>query len=83
MVPYTSLCSSYVTYRTPCHTIGLSTLPREVEDFPRVGKYPKESFALLLRLLATNFINNSGLIVTCVNITNVFTFNEETSKLAV
>ena len=42
-----SLCSTYVTYRTPCYAIDhkvlpTQPLPREAEDFPRGGKYPKD-----------------------------------------
>ena len=41
-----SLCSTYATYRTPCHVIGHHVLPtqripREAEDFPRGDKYFK------------------------------------------
>ena len=43
---YHSLCSTCVTYRTPCHAIGhqvlpTQPLPREAEDFPRGDKYFK------------------------------------------
>ena len=46
LVTYPSLCSTSVTYRTPCHAIGhqvlpTQSLPREVEDFPRGDKYFK------------------------------------------
>ena len=46
LVTYPSLCSTYVTYRTPCHAIGhrvlpTQPLPREVEEFPRGDKYFK------------------------------------------
>ena len=46
LVTYPSLCSTCVTYRTLCHAIGhqvlpTQPLPREVEDFPRGGKYFK------------------------------------------
>ena len=46
LVTYPSLCSTCVTYRTPCHAIGHQVLPtqpipREVEDFPRGDKYFK------------------------------------------
>ena len=46
LVTYLSLCSTYVTYRTPCHAIGhqvlpTQPLPREAEDFPRGDKYFK------------------------------------------
>ena len=41
LVTYPSLCSTCVTYRTPCHAIGHQVLPsqplpREAEDFPRL-----------------------------------------------
>ena len=44
--PYPSLCSTCVTYRTPCHAIGhqvlpTQPLPREAEDFPRGDKHFK------------------------------------------
>ena len=46
LVTYPSLCSTYVTYRTPCHSIGhqvlpTQPLPREAEDFPKGDKYFK------------------------------------------
>ena len=46
MVTYPSLCSTCVTYRTPCHAIGhqllpTQPLPKEAEDFPRGGRYFK------------------------------------------
>ena len=46
LVIYPSLCSTCVTYRMLCHTIGhqvlpVQPLPREVEDFPRGDKYFK------------------------------------------
>ena len=46
LVTYHSLCSTSVTYRTPCHAIGHQVLPtqhlpREAEDFPRGDKYFK------------------------------------------
>ena len=46
LVTYLSLCSTSVTYRTPCHSIGHSVLPtqplpREAQDFPRCDKYFK------------------------------------------
>ena len=47
LVTYPSLCSTCVTYRTPCHAIGHHVLPtqplfpREVEDFPRGDKHFK------------------------------------------
>ena len=47
LVTYPSLCSTCVTYRTPCHVIGHQVLPtqpllpREAEDFPRGDKYFK------------------------------------------
>ena len=46
LVTYPSLCSTCVTYRTPCHAIGhqvlpTQPLPREAEDFPRGDKYFK------------------------------------------
>ena len=46
LVPYHSLCSTCVTYRTLCCAIGhqvilTQPLPSESENFPRGGKYPK------------------------------------------
>ena len=46
LVTYPSLCSTCVTYRTPCYSIGhqvlpTQPLPREAEDFPRGDKYFK------------------------------------------
>ena len=46
LVTYPSLCSTCMTYRTPCHSIGhqvlpAQPLPREAEDFPRGDKYIK------------------------------------------
>ena len=43
LVTYPLLCSTCVTYRTPCHAIGhqvlpTQALPREAEDFPRGDK---------------------------------------------
>ena len=45
-VTYPSLCSTCVTYRTPCYAIGhqvlpTQPLPREAEDFPRGHKHFK------------------------------------------
>ena len=46
LVTYPSLCSTCVTYRTPCHAIGhqvlpTQLLPREAKDFPTGDKYFK------------------------------------------
>ena len=46
LVTYPSLCSTCMTYRTPCHAIGhqvlpTQPLPSEMEDFPRDDKYLK------------------------------------------
>ena len=46
LVTYPSLCSTCVTYRTPCHTIGHQVLPthplpRKAEGFPRGDNHPK------------------------------------------
>ena len=46
LVTYPSLCSTCVTYRTPCHAIGYQVLPtqplpRAAEDIPRGDKYFK------------------------------------------
>ena len=46
LLTYPSLCSTCVTYRTPCHAIGHQVLPaqpmpREAEDFSRGGKHFK------------------------------------------
>ena len=46
LVTYSSLCSTCVTYRTPCHAsdhhlLPNQPLPREAEDFPRGEKYFK------------------------------------------
>ena len=46
LVTFPSLCSTCVTYRTPCHAIGhqvlpTQPLPREAKDFPRGDKYFK------------------------------------------
>ena len=46
LVTYPSLCSTCVTYRTPCHAIGHQVLPtqpipRRAEDFPRGDKHFK------------------------------------------
>ena len=60
------------------------TLPREAENFHSGGKYPKVcASAHILSLLATSLINNFGLIFICVKNMNVFTCDEEISKLVV
>ena len=44
LVTYPSLCSTCMTYRTPCHghqVLPTQPLPREVEDFPRGDKHFK------------------------------------------
>ena len=46
LVSYPSLCSTCMTYRTPCHSIGHQLLPTQpltkaAEDFPRGGKHSK------------------------------------------
>ena len=46
LVTYPSLCSTSVTYRTPCHASGHQVLPtqsppREADDFRRCGKHSK------------------------------------------
>ena len=46
LVTYSSLSTTCVTYRTPCHSIDnqllpTQPLPREAEDFPRGDKYFK------------------------------------------
>ena len=55
LVTYSSLCSTCVTYRTPCLAIGHQVLPtqpshRTAEDFPRGGNQPK--YVPLLTYLA-------------------------------
>ena len=52
---YPRLCSTCVTYRTPCHASShqvfpIQPLPRKAEDFPRGGKHSKH--VLLLTYLA-------------------------------
>ena len=47
LVPFLSLCSTYLTYGMPCHSIGHQALPTqplpgEAEDFHRGGKHPKD-----------------------------------------
>ena len=54
-VTYPSLCSTGVTYRMLCHSIGhqvllTQPLPREREDFPRGGNHSEH--VLLLTYLA-------------------------------
>ena len=49
LIPFPSLCRTFVTCGTLCHSIGYQVLPiqilaREVEDFRRGGKYPKGKF---------------------------------------
>ena len=46
LAPHHSQCSIFVTYGTPCCSIGhqvlpTQSLPREAEDFSRGSKYPK------------------------------------------
>ena len=46
LVTYASLCSTCVTYRTLCHSIGRQVLPtqplpKEAQDFPRRNKHFK------------------------------------------
>ena len=46
LVTYPSVCSTYVTYRTPYHASGhqalsIQPLPREAEDFPRGSDHSK------------------------------------------
>ena len=46
LVTYSSLCSTFMTYRMPCPAIGHQVLPtqplsREAKDFPRGDKYFK------------------------------------------
>ena len=55
-------------------------LSREVEDFPRGGKYSTD--VPLANLLATNLIINSELIFHYVKIMNFFTYGEKIGKLA-
>ena len=49
VIPFPSLCSTFVTCGTLYHSIGykalfIQALPREVENFPRGGKYCKGMF---------------------------------------
>ena len=51
LTTYHSLCSTSVTYRTPCHAsvhqvLPTQPFPREAEDFPSGGKIPKHVFLL-------------------------------------
>ena len=55
LITYPSLCSTFMTYRSPCHASGhqvlpTQSLPMEAEDFPRDGKHSKH--VLLLKYLA-------------------------------
>lgn len=47
LLPYHQLCSIYVTYGKLCHAIynqvlPTQLLPRDVADFPRGEKHPKD-----------------------------------------
>ena len=67
LVTYPSLCSTIMTYRTPCHVSGhqvlpTQPLPREAEDFPRGGKHSKHVplltyLAWLQPIIINNLIN--------------------------
>ena len=63
LVTYPSLCSTCMTYRTPCHSIGhqvvpTQPLPREAEDFPRGGKHSKHVPLLTYLARLQPVINN-------------------------
>ena len=77
LVTYLSLCSTCITYRTPCHSIGhqmlpTQTLPREAEDFPRGGNHSKHVSLLtyLARLQPSN--NHPRLILSMSKPRDVF-----------
>ena len=55
-------------------------IPREAEDFPRCGKYPKHVPQTTCLDYMQLLINNSGLIFNYAKIMNVFTCGEEISK---
>ena len=62
-----SLCSTFLAYRTPCHSIGHQVLPtqpllREAEDFPRVRKHSKHMPLLTYLAWLQPITNNSRLI---------------------
>ena len=88
LVIFPSLCSTCVTYGTPCGSIGRQVipthlLPRRAEDFPSGGKYPNEgASAHIIKLFATSLIDNSGLGFKHAKIMNVFTCNEEFINLS-
>ena len=67
LVTFPSLCSTCVTYRTPCHANNyqvLLTQPlhRKTEDFPRNGKHSKHVLLLTYLTWLQPIINNSILI---------------------
>ena len=88
LAPYTSLCSTCVTYRTSCLAIGQQVLPtqlflRKQKISLRVASSSRCASAHILSLLAISLIKNSGLIFVCVKTINVITCAEEIRKLAV
>ena len=75
LITYPSLCSTCMTYRTPCHSIGHQVLPtqpllREVEDFPRGGKHSKHVPLLTCLAWLQPVINNLRLTFKHVKIKN-------------
>ena len=75
LVTYPSLCSTCVTYRTPCHASShqlLPTLPlsTEVDNFPRGDKHSKHAPPLTYLVRLQLIINNSRLIFKHVKTTN-------------
>ena len=64
---YPRLCSTCVTYRTPCHASShqvfpIQPLPRKAEDFPRGGKHSKHVLLLTYLAWLQPIINNLKLI---------------------
>ena len=87
LVTYLSLCSTCVTYRTPCHSIGhqvlpIQTLPREAEDFPRGGNHSKHVSLLTYLARLQPSINHPRLILSMSKPRDVFFCGEKVSEKA-
>ena len=78
-LPLTVQCLRDLRDVMPLHwspSTSHQTLPKEAEEFPSHGKYPKD-------MPLPNLSNNSGLIFKCIKSINCFTCGEQICKLAV
>ena len=87
LVTYSSLCSTCVTYRMPCHCsshqlLPTQPLPREAGDFPRGGSHSKHVPLLTYLTWLKSIHYNPGFVFIHVKFINIIACGEKFSKKA-